>query len=94
MQVPVCIEIQPEGKEGHPLLHNVASSKNNTLYATTFDLSRGGAFITAPDIPVGTTCKLKLKFASGFELECVAEVVRSSKAHGIYPAGVGFSFKN
>lgn len=65
----------------------------------TFDLSRGGAFLSPGTEPAlndslatGTQCVVSLSLKGFSRIACLAEVVRNSGPQGQYPAGVGMRF--
>jgi hypothetical protein len=76
-----------------------------TFTTQTFNISRSGAFIAfmkpatldsigsfPSEIKAGQDLSVRLKLGDFFDIRCGAHVVRSSKATGDYPAGIGIQF--
>lgn len=77
----------------------ISLTSNNTAWTgQTFDLSRGGAFVTHSSVEPrmafsrDEVFKAKLQLDPKRVIECQAQIVRESDAKGTYPKGVGLQF--
>ena len=67
------------------------------LRATTFDMSKSGAFLQVPkkvhmSLEVGDEMQLKIQLSEDREMFRRARVVRKASARGSYPDGIGVQF--